>query len=119
MSTDVFRHRLEEWLQALDTDSFKDPDEFAHQSVEFGKELSATATRYMLAQHAKGVSEFELLAAFPLALAFVVNGLVFCINTPDRVLTAERLLKTTLDAAVQAGNTDANQVPSMTLRRAN
>jgi hypothetical protein len=102
---DEFFPRLREMQRVLAADTPAD-DAYAAFSVGLAKHVAATATGHMLAGQKTGVSEGEAIAAASMAMAFLVNALLYASRARGDAAAAERLLDSVLQTVVRLGAGD-------------
>ena len=106
---DLFSFRLEQLCAALRSNDYAAPEAFSGLAVDFGKTVSLATAEWMLAARKNGASEVELVAAFPLAMAFLVNGLAYCAGQGGNVVLVDHLFDTARRIAAQLGDGDPDK----------
>jgi hypothetical protein len=112
MDRDHFVGRLAALRDTLEKDGFLPEEEFSALAVTLGSELSRTVVTRMLEAARRGTSEVEIVGAFPLALAFVVNSFLNAIDQCGDQGRTDRLFDITRHITHQLGEEDATRLRS-------
>lgn len=105
-----FATRLEEICRALESADFEGPEEFSAATVGIGKKTALTMCRELRAYLNAGACEVEALAAFPFALAFVVNAFLYCTPSRGDAAAADRVMEAASRIAHSLGDGDAQHL---------
>ncbi len=105
-----FATRLEEICRALESADFQGSEEFSAATVNIGKNAALALCRELRAYLNAGASEVEALAAFPFALAFVVNAFLYCTPSRGDAAAANRLMEVATRITHSLGDGDAERL---------
>lgn len=108
---DLVRH-LEAMRAALEESSYQAPEEFSAVAVDVGRKTVLAMVNEMISQHRNGISELEIISAFPFSLAFLVNAISYCTEGVGNTAVAERMLDTTKTIVQQLGDGDPTRLSS-------
>ena len=105
-----FATRLDEICRALESADFRGSEEFSAATVDIGKKTALTMCRELRAYLSEGASEVEALAAFPFAVAFVVNAFLYCMPLRGDAAAADRIMETAARIVHSLGDGDAQRL---------
>lgn len=94
----------------MESADFQGSEEFSAATVEVGKNAALAMCRGLRAYLSAGASEVEALAAFPFALAFVVNAFLYCTPSRGNAAAADRLLEVASRITHSFGDGDAERL---------
>ena len=101
-----FAVRLQQLCDALESSTSVAPEQLSELAVEQGKIVSLAALRHMQRSLQEGASELEVMAAFPLALAFMVNAVLYCAGGEGNRHLADALFRNIRRVSHELGDGD-------------
>jgi hypothetical protein len=93
-----FATRLEEICRALETADYQAPEEFSAATVEIGKKTALAMCQELRA------------AAFPFAMAFIVNAFLYCTPSRGDAAAAERIIEVAARITHSLGDGNAERL---------
>lgn len=107
---DDFISDLRKWCRVLETSNYVPPEEFPAIAVDLGKAMSVATMRRMIDAADQGATKVEILAAFPLALAFLVNNVICCSAIGSNEEFADRIFASARTISRELGDGDPQKL---------
>lgn len=107
-----FATELENVCAALQTAGYEAPETFSALTVNVGKATALAVAKELLSRARSGSSDMEVMAAFPFALAFIVNVFVYCTKSRGNAIVVNRLMEAATKIAHSLGDGDIERLRS-------